>query len=132
MIGFSTSSRLLLPVALALAVGSGIGVSSSAAEDVGAGSFTQLGQTVEAQVWEDKGLLVVTGFDPGKELRVTWEPKNASYLCAKRIVISPSGSGTLVEYWDRYTDDQPNVDETAKQVRDETVKAVSVFESLAK
>jgi len=98
----------------------------------GEGSFTRLGQVVEARVWEDEGLLVVTGFDLGKELRVTWEPKNGNYLCAKRIVLSASGDGTLLEYWDRYTDDQPNADETAKQVREETVKAVAVFESLAK
>lgn len=99
------------------------------------GAFTRLGATVKAQVWEDKGTLIVTGLDPGKELRVTWEPATGNYLCAKRIVVSGYGaesgsSGARLEYWDRYTDDQPNADETANQVRDETGKALLAFTAL--
>lgn len=94
-------------------------------------SFSKVGDSVAAQVWEDKGRLVVTELVPGKELRVAWEPANASYLCAKRVVLSPAGSGTKVEYWDRYTDDQLNADETAKQVAADTEKAIAAFQRMA-
>ena len=94
-------------------------------------SFSKVGDSVAAEVWEDKGRLVVTDITSEKELRVTWEPANASYLCAKRIVLTPSGAGTKVEYWDRYTDDQPNADETAKQVAADTEKAIEAFKKMA-
>jgi hypothetical protein len=46
-------------------------------------------------------------------------------------VLSPAGSGTKVEYWDRYTDDQPNADETAKQVATDTERAIAAFQRVA-
>ncbi len=94
-------------------------------------SFSKVSDSVAAQVWEDKGRLVVTGLAPEKELRVTWEPANASYLCAKRIVLTSSDAGAKVEYWDRYTDDQPNAEETAKQVAADTEKAIEAFKKMA-
>lgn len=97
----------------------------------GAKSFTKIGDAVPAQVWSDAGRLVVTELVPGKELRVTWEPAKGHYLCSKRIVLSPAGAGTSVEYWDRYTDDQPNADETARQVAAETEKQIAAFRALA-
>jgi hypothetical protein len=90
-------------------------------------SFAKLGDSIGASIWSDTGRLVVTAVVPGKELRVTWEPANASYLCAKRIVIAAAATGTSFDYWDRYTDDQPNADETAKRVRDESAKALEAF-----
>ena len=92
--------------------------------------FSKVGDSVAAQVWDDKGTLVVTGLVPQKELRVTWEPANASYLCAKRVVLKPSATGTTLEYWDRYTDDQPNADETARKVVADTASHVAAFRKL--
>jgi hypothetical protein len=92
--------------------------------------FSKVGDSATAKVWDDKGTLVVTGLVPQKELRVTWEPENASYLCAKRIVLKPSAAGTTLEYWDRYTDDQPNADETARKVVAETAQHVAAFRKL--
>jgi hypothetical protein len=62
---------------------------------------------------------------------VTWEPETGGYLCGKRIVLTAAGKGTKVEYWDRYTDDQPNVDETAAQVVKETEAGVTKFKAMA-
>lgn len=92
--------------------------------------FARLGDHVRAGIWSDKGTLVVTGFVPSRELRVTWEPENAGYLCAKRIVISKTAAGASLEIWDRYTDDQPTVDDTAKKVSGETAKALAAFREL--
>lgn len=96
----------------------------------GAKSFTKIGDAVPARVWSDSGRLVVTELVPEKELRVAWEPAKGHYICSKRIVLSPSGAGTSLEYWDRYTDDQPNADETAKQVAAETEKQIAAFRAL--
>jgi hypothetical protein len=93
-------------------------------------AFSKVGDHVLAQVWEDKGRLLVTEFVPERELRVAWEPEKAHYLCQKRAVLSPSGAGTSVEYWDRYTDDQPNPDDTAKQVVADTEKHIEAFKKL--
>lgn len=93
-------------------------------------TFAELGDSIGASIWTDTGRLVVTGLVAGKELRVAWEPANASYLCSKRIVLAAAGTGTSFDYWDRYTDDQPNADETAKKVRDESAKALEAFRLL--
>jgi uncharacterized protein YndB with AHSA1/START domain len=92
--------------------------------------FSKVGDSVTAQVWDDTGTLVVTGLVPQKELRVSWEPDNASYLCAKRILVKPSAAGTTLEYWDRYTDDQPDADQTAKKVVTDTAQHVAAFRKM--
>ncbi len=96
-------------------------------------AFTKIGDHVSAQIWGDKGHLIATVVEQKKELRVTWDPSGGHYLCAKRIVLKPSGQGTTVEYWDRYSDDQPaaKVDETLKQVTAETKTAIETFRTLA-
>ena len=93
-------------------------------------TFFRVGDLERASIWSDKGRLVVTDFVPQKELRVTWEPDNASYLCSKRFLLSKTETGTTLEMWDRYTDDQPTVDETAKKVAAETAKAEEAFRAL--
>ena len=93
-------------------------------------SFSKIGDSTAAQVWDDKGTLVVTGLVPQKELRVAWEPENASYLCAKRVVLTSSAGGTSLEYWDRYTDEQPTADETARKVAADTVQHVAAFRKM--
>ena len=97
----------------------------------GSKSFSKVGDAVPARVWTDSGRLVVTELLPEKELRVAWEPANGSYLCSKRVVLTPFQGGTRVEYSDRYTDDQPNADETAAQVALETEKHLAAFKALA-
>jgi uncharacterized protein YndB with AHSA1/START domain len=93
-------------------------------------NISKVGDSTAAQVWDDKGALVVTGLVPGKELRVSWEPENASYLCAKRVVLKPSAAGTTVEYWDRYTDDQADADATARKVVADTAQHVAAFRKM--
>ncbi len=94
-------------------------------------SFSRVGDALPAGIWTDTGRLIVTHLSPGRELRVVFEPENASYLCASRVILKPSGDGTSVEYTDRYSDDQPTVDQTARQVFQETMAAVEAFKLLA-
>ena len=92
--------------------------------------FARLGDHAGAGIWSDRGSLVVTGWVPMKELRVAWEPENASYVCAKRIVLTKTAAGTSLDMLDRYSDDQPTVDETAKKAADETGRALGAFRAL--
>ena len=94
-------------------------------------AFTKTGDAFPAKMWTDSGTLVATRVTKEKELRVSWDPDGAHYLCAKRVVLSPTASGTKVEYWDRYTDDQANVDETAATVAKETEKGIAAFRAIA-
>ncbi len=93
--------------------------------------FAAIGDAVPASVWTDRGMLVATYVAEEKELRVTWEVASGAYLCGKRLVLSPTAAGTRVEYWDRYTDDQANVDETAAAVVKDTVAGIAKFTALA-
>lgn len=110
--------------------GEGFGALTGFKPTGGPKSFSKVGDSVTAQVWDDTGTLVVTVLVPQKELRVAWEPDNASYLCAKRILVKPSAAGTTLEYWDRYTDDQPNADQTAKKVVADTAQHVAAFRKM--
>jgi hypothetical protein len=96
----------------------------------GGGTFTKIGDSAPAQAWEDTGRLVVTELVPGKELRVAFEPAQGHYLCQKRLLLTPTSEGTKLEYWDRYTDDQPNADQTAQQVAADTEKAIDAFKKM--
>ncbi len=95
-----------------LAVLSGFATSSMS-------SFTKVGDFADGEVAGDKGRYVVTELVPEKELRLAFEPAKGHYLCQVRAQLSPSGAGTKLDIWERYTDDQPNADETAaKQAAD--------------
>lgn len=94
-------------------------------------SFARVGDALSAGIWTDTGRLIVTYLSPDRELRVAFEPENASYLCSSRVILKPSGDGTSVEFTDRYSDDQATVDQTARQVFQETMAAVEAFKLLA-
>ncbi len=93
-------------------------------------AFARLGDHAKAGIWSDRGTLVVTGWAPMKKLRVAWEPENASYICEKRILIAKTAAGTSLEILDRYSDDQPTVDETARKSAEETGRALEAFRVL--
>lgn len=94
-------------------------------------AVARVGDNFPATLWEDPGRVVVTEFVPEKELRIAFEPAKGHYVCATRILLRPSSGGTTLEYWDRYSDDQANVDETARQAAAETEKALEAFKKLA-
>lgn len=80
--------------------------------------LTKVGDSVPMEVFGDKGTFVLTYAEPNEELRYTWEPENASYLCQERWVLSPSGNGTKIIFEDRYTESGPQTEEDiAAQVK---------------
>jgi uncharacterized protein YndB with AHSA1/START domain len=55
--------------------------------------------------WGNGGRSVVTFYSAGKELRVSHEPDNGSYVCQARVVLTPSGNMTNVKFIEQYTDE---------------------------
>ncbi len=55
--------------------------------------------------WGNGGRSVVTYLVGNKEIRVAHEPTSGSYMCQSRLVLEPQGKGTLVHYWEQYTDE---------------------------
>jgi hypothetical protein len=55
--------------------------------------------------WGNGGRSIVTYFVKDKELRMTHEPNDGSYMCQARLMLVPAGPVTKVMYVDQYTDE---------------------------
>lgn len=78
----------------------------------------KVGDNVQLKVWGDPGTYVLIYAKPASELRFTWEPDNASYLCQERWTLAPAGKGTKLAYEERYTESGPQTAEAiAEQVK---------------
>ena len=55
--------------------------------------------------WGNGGRSIVTYLVANKELRIAHEPNDGSYLCQAKLTLAPQGQGTLVQYWEQYTDE---------------------------
>lgn len=69
----------------------------------GSATMAKVGSTSTVEVDGDKGTEVVTCFKPGKELRLSFEPDNGTYLCGEKWTLTPSGAGTTVQYNETFT-----------------------------
>jgi hypothetical protein len=95
--------------------------------------LAKLGDATAAMCATDKGDFVCTHAVEGKELRLSFEPENASYLCENRITLeSLPGGKTRLAITDRYSDDQADsVDKTAKEVSAEMTRHLVAFQAIA-
>jgi hypothetical protein len=64
-------------------------------------SFYTVGDHMTAYRGSQRGTLVVTKFDPARELRVVWEPENGDHPMSERFLLKRKPSGTAIEYWER-------------------------------
>jgi len=70
----------------------------------GATSFTKIGNASYLDCESgDKGSLVVTMAQPEKELRLLFEPDNGTYVCGEKWTLTPSGTGTKLNYIQTFT-----------------------------
>jgi uncharacterized protein YndB with AHSA1/START domain len=71
--------------------------------------------------WGKGGRSVVTYLVRNKEIRVAHEPTDGSYMCQAKLVLEPSGMGTVVHYYEQYTDESPqkDFDATAQKIQTE-------------
>jgi hypothetical protein len=95
--------------------------------------LAKLGDSTAGMCATDKGDFVCTHAVEGKELRISFEPENASYLCENRITLESISSGsTRLVITDRYSDDQADtVDKTAKEVVAEMTRHLAAFQAIA-
>ena len=70
--------------------------------------------------WGHGGRSVVTYLAPHRELRVAHEPNDGSYVCQAKLVLTPKGNETMVDYWEQYTDESPAKDKVATAAKMES------------
>ena len=90
----------------------------------GSKSFAQVGDAARVKLtdWNESGTFVVTHVKPGKELRMSFDPENGSYLCRDRWELSPAGKGTKITLTQTYT-------ESGEQSETEIQEQVSKWEA---
>ena len=59
------------------------------------------------------GRSIVTYAVRNRELRVAHEPNKGDYVCQAKFLLTPSGRGTKLEFWDQYTDESAEADREA-------------------
>jgi len=67
------------------------------------------------------GRSVVTYLARGKEIRLSHEPNDGSYLCQAKLTLTPKGRATVVQFMEQYTDESSpgDLDATAKKMETE-------------
>jgi len=68
-------------------------------------NLVKVGDVLEfTDEWGNGGRSIVTYLVPNRELRVVHEPNKGDYVCQAKITLAPSGPGTMVQYWEQYSD----------------------------
>ena len=63
-----------------------------------------VGDAARVKVWGDGCTYLLTYVDLNKELRLSLEPDNGSYICRCRWILTPAGKGTKVQVIEEYTE----------------------------
>jgi uncharacterized protein YndB with AHSA1/START domain len=93
-------------------------------------ALSAVGDHVEAEMDGDRGHLFVTFVQPGKELRVNFEPDSGGYFCQQRVRLAPWSGGTTLSLADRYTDEKSDADKKAKRVTDQLLDGTRAFQKM--
>ncbi len=67
----------------------------------------KVGAAATMEIMGDKGTLLTTRVVPDKEIRLTWDPDNGTYICQVRFELASSGTGTKISFSDRFTESSP-------------------------
>lgn len=98
----------------------------------GSKTFAKVGDAarVKLNYSNDAGMYVVTHANPSKDLRMSFDPDNGSYICQFRLELSPVGKGTKITVTETYTESGPQAAAEIKKqtaqwrARMENIKAV--------
>jgi len=69
--------------------------------------FAKVGDNARIKVWGDAGTISITYYKANKELRYSWDPDNASYICQERIILEAKGDKTTLTYINTYSESGP-------------------------
>jgi uncharacterized protein YndB with AHSA1/START domain len=68
--------------------------------------ITRVGDVLDyTDAFGNGGRSIVTYLVRDRELRITHEPNKGDYICQAKIVLAQASGGTLVDFWDQYTDE---------------------------
>lgn len=91
----------------------------------------KVGDHAQATVSGDRGNIVVTHSESGKQWRAAFEPDKGHYICSVRFELKPQGKGTLLTYGDWYSDEKPaQAEATLKETRKSMGEGLARFKSL--
>lgn len=94
-------------------------------------TLEKVGDHSQATVSGDRGNLVVTHSESGKQWRAAFEPDKGHYVCSVRFELKPQGKGTLLTYGDWYSDEKPaQAEATLKETRKSMGEGLARFKSL--
>ena len=69
-------------------------------------NLTKVGDVLDyTDEWGNNGRSVVTTMVKDKELRIAHDPNKGDYMCQAKYVLTPSAKGTVVHYYEQYTDE---------------------------
>ena len=85
--------------------------------------FAKVGDNARIKVWGDAGTIVLTYYKANQELRYSWEPDNASYICQERILLEAKGDQTTLTYINTYSESGPQ----SKADIDAQIKSLNQF-----
>jgi len=84
-------------------------------------SIAKVGDVLDyTDEWGHGGRSVVTYLARDRELRIAHEPNDGSYVCQAKVVLTPKGNTTVVDYWEQYSD------ESAANARSATMSKMDV------
>ena len=77
-------------------------------------AITKVGDVLDfTDEWGHGGRSVVTYLARDRELRIAHEPNDGSYVCQAKLVLTPKGNTTTVDYWEQYSDESAPKDRSA-------------------
>jgi len=81
--------------------------------------------------WGHGGRSVVTYLARDRELRIAHEPNDGSYVCQAKMVLTPKGNTTVVDYWEQYSDESaaPNRAATMSKMESEVNRTLANMKS---
>ncbi len=84
-------------------------------------NIAKVGDVLEyTDEWGNGGRSIVTYLVKGKELRVAHEPNKGDYICQAKFILTPTATGTKVDFWEQYTDESGPKDMEATAGKMET------------
>lgn len=94
--------------------------------------LTRVGDVVNySDAWGNGGRSIVTYFDRNHELRIAHEPNKGDYMCQAKLVLAPLSNGTVVQFWEQYTDESSPADleATATKMQNEFVANLAALKN---
>jgi uncharacterized protein YndB with AHSA1/START domain len=96
----------------------------------GGARLAEVGDHASLRHGGDAGVLFVSYVKPDRELRLTWEPENGSYICRDLWILIPTEKGTAVRYEVRYTESGKQSEDAIRQQEADYQRALTALKEI--